>query len=255
MVATNSESKQQAALAIGRAAVYTTLAQSLSYPKEQSLADLAGTIERWSGLIEAPGLAPLISAFRGSTRDELETGFISTFTIVTSPDCPTYESAWVCTDQGQQPYVMADVAGFYRAFGVARNDGGGFREDDVAVELEFMGFLCRKEAYAIENLGPERVHEAVKTQRLFLEQHLGRWAGAFGQKVSLLSAHEFYRSAGSALSDWIEEELEYLTVEPELLHIPTMPWQPPQSGGWGPESGGPMPNKDALGTEEVPVVR
>lgn len=67
--------------------------------------------------------------------------------------------------------LLADLTGFYKAFGVASGD---MILDHLAVECEFMALLLLREAYA-ESSGNKEMHEIVKdAQKKFIRDHLGR---------------------------------------------------------------------------------
>lgn len=86
-----------------------------------------------------------------------------------------YETEYGLPHEFRQSQELADIAGFYRAFGF--QIGGVIRErpDHLAVELEFMYLLCVKEAYARMDGSPEQVEISVDAQRKFLQDHLGNW--------------------------------------------------------------------------------
>ncbi len=90
-----------------------------------------------------------------------------------------YETEFGLPHEFRQSQEMADIAGFYQAFGF--KVGGVLRErpDHLAVELEFMYILALKEAYAA-SLGQEELVEiCLEAQRKFIQDHLGRWIGLF----------------------------------------------------------------------------
>ncbi|MBK6560849.1 ethylbenzene dehydrogenase-related protein [Candidatus Amarobacter glycogenicus] len=163
------------------------------------------------------------SSREGSERDYLETVYISLTTFSSSPDAPAFESAYFGGDAQQQTQRMADIAGFYRAFGVDSTDGGS-RPDELPVQLELRAYLCRKEAYAEEHLGAPRAGQTRKAQRLFLEEHLGRWGAAFGRRVaSQAPAGHFYQLAGETLSYWVLQECSSAGVTPVEVSLVTHP--------------------------------
>src|SRR3990172_7219059 len=94
-----------------------------------------------------------------------------------------YETEFGLPHEFRQSQELADLAGFYRAFGLrvgrSQSQGGTVRErpDHIAVELEFMYLLALKEAYAAENGMPEQAEICRETQRKFLSDHLGIWIG------------------------------------------------------------------------------
>lgn len=228
-------SKPGVAEAVRRGLAYELLARALAYPDPgaiESIRDVAGLVLT----LDSEGIVSrLAREFIERPRTDLEAEYIELFTLATSPDCPTYESAYVCTDINQQTSVMADVAGFYRAFGLEL--GQGLRPDDISLELEFMGFLCRKEAYAIEHMGKPRVLQARRNQRVFVSEHLGRWGETLGH---LIAAHAHsaspYEALGTALAAWLESERVLAGVlDAAVVSSPAMPF-PDQRRDVGPDN-------------------
>ena len=218
--------------ALRRASVYELFAHAFAYPDEDRLAALRTVASevlvsnRHTLILRFAMIAQEVS------RSALESAFVSLTTFSSSPDCPAFETAYFGSDAQQQTQRMADIAGFYRAFGVDSPEGG-YRPDDLPVELEFMAFLCRKEAYAAEHLGAPRTGQARRAQRLFLEDHLGRWAGRFGKAVALrVPVGHFYALAGETLASWLASECSLLGANPEVVQgDPTPNWPAPTSHG------------------------
>jgi TorA maturation chaperone TorD len=208
-----------------RSLAYALLARSFAYPNEDGVAALREMAAAALPLLEGTPVAGLAAAAAAATREDLEEDHVHLFTMSFSPDCPTFETAVLSTDTLQQTQRMADIAGFYRAFGVDSADTG-FRPDDLSVELEFMGFLCTKQAYAAEHLGAPRVGQCLRAQRLFLREHLGRWGESAGARVAT-RAHpsSFYALAGRALVDWLRADEELTGAGPiERVDAPMLAW-------------------------------
>jgi hypothetical protein len=106
---------------------------------------------------------------------------------------------------------MADVAGFYRAFGL---DFPADRPDHVSMELEFMRIVTLKEAKALMDGDGENAGVCISAQKSFLSAHLGRWSSLLSQMTEGIL---FYGKAGRFLSNWIAAELRYLSVEASEL--------------------------------------
>lgn len=227
--------KQDAAverdIALARAIVYDFLAQTFAYPTDErfkDLQELASLVMTNGGWLPVVRLAALV---RESTLERVRDDYLLTMSLNSSPDCPLYETAYFGTDPIQQTQRMADVAGFYRAFGVD-SSGSDARPDDLWVELEFMSYLCRKEAYALEHSGPPRVAQMRKAQRMFLENHLGSWAAVVGRKVTgLASPGMFHAAAGVTLESWMALELENLGAKPVEVSGHVAQWLAPASHG------------------------
>lgn len=234
--------------AAGRSIVYGFLTEALGYPGRVG----SGATEA-TGTLDAaePALSSLLRRAVGlsteSDRAELQRAHGLLFPPVESRDCPTYETAYRGKDIFRQADLMADVAGFYRAHGL--RVGGAVRErpDHICTELEFMGFLARKEAYALEHLGPDEVERCREVSVLFLRDHLGCWGPGFGRRVAMVAEHPFYRTVGELLATWLEVDLDRFgvaVVEPADQPLPVpgpaeISCGPGGFAGCGPE--GPAP--------------
>lgn len=235
--------------AIRRAAGYDLLARAFAYPDENSFQGVCEVAAAAGHLLAGGPLHQLLESLASSSASQLEPAYIACFTLTTSADCPTYETAYLCPDPQQQPSRMADINGFYRAFAADAADTT-FRPDDISVELEFMSFLCRKQAYALEHLGAARAGQAVRAQRLFLERHLGRWAAALGGRTAGRASNDFYRTLGRALADWLAaEELEVGALVEDRVEAPQLPW-PDRA-----ERGGASGALPVVLGDEIPLVR
>ena len=90
-----------------------------------------------------------------------------------------YETELGLPHEFRQSQELADIAGFYRAFGLQTGAAVRERPDHLATELEFMYLLALKEAYADSNSLPEQAEICVDAQRKFLQDHLACWIGLF----------------------------------------------------------------------------
>ena len=79
---------------------------------------------------------------------------------------------------------LADIAAFYRAFGLQVTEQARERVDHVSVECEFMYFLTFKEAHALEEGQAENASICKEASSRFLADHLGRWLPAFALRLS-----------------------------------------------------------------------
>ena len=90
--------------------------------------------------------------------------------------CPPNESTWVRRDKG---HLLADIAGFYRAFGFAVAAGSGEKADHVVTEVQFIAVLVVFLARAVERAERERAQITLEALEAFVEDHLGAWIGPF----------------------------------------------------------------------------
>jgi putative dimethyl sulfoxide reductase chaperone len=127
--------------------------------------------------------------------------------------CPPYEGSYEA-DPFRQTRQMADVAGFYRAFG-ARADGE--RPDHAACELEFLSFLVAMRLAAEERGAAEDAAICVEAENAFLGDHLVRWIPTFCRRVGETTSSPFYASVACLGDRLATSELTRRGLEPEPL--------------------------------------
>lgn len=132
--------------------------------------------------------------------------------------CPHYEAAYVSSDPFRDVHVVAKIAGLYQAHGVQVASAIGERPDYVAVELEFMNFLCTKQARASQRAELQRVGQCRQMQRDFFTQHLGCWIRPFCDKLVEVTRLPFYEALSRALICFIDAETHYLGVGEKVNH-------------------------------------
>jgi TorA maturation chaperone TorD len=221
---------------VTRAVGYSLLAHCFAYPDEARAAALQEAVAASESFLAKTPLAPLLGPARQATSAVLLPAYTEIFSLTSSIDCPTYETAYMDSDMILQAQRMARIAGFYKLFGI-ESPATGFRPDDISVELEFMAFLARKEVYAAEHLGAPRVAQARKAQRLFLSEHLGCWAPALARAIAGRAASAFYLRLGLSLDEWIDTDCGRLGATPVQTALgPSLPAA--QAHSHGPEFAG-----------------
>lgn len=142
----------------------------------------------------APGEAPPASLDLGAAaealrepRQQLVRDHTRVFGLVVSKECPPYEVQYCPqTFSIYRSQRLADVAGFYRAFGVTLGRDLPERVDHVACELEFLAWLVAKERHARTQRGArwaERAEVCRDAQRDFVSDHFAWWVPAFARAL------------------------------------------------------------------------
>ncbi len=134
--------------------------------------------------------------------------------------CP-YETEYGAAHLFRQAHELADISGFYRAFGLELSRGCEARVDHVACELEFMEVLYRKESYALEMGDPEMREVTEKANRKFLRDHLGRFGRAFAIQLIEEDGDGFYGNLGRVLVSFLTLECRRtgLALGPEVIEL------------------------------------
>ena len=141
----------------------------------------------------------LFAAF-DAERETLEESYRRLFGLTAiSQRCPACEIEYEPNaDVTYRSQRMADVGGFYQAFGLRISDRAGERLDHITVETEFLYLLLAKEAAARQEgnnqAGNNEGAEVCRTARSkFFQEHVGWWLPAFARLLAHTTDSEFYR--------------------------------------------------------------
>lgn len=105
---------------------------------------------------------------------------------------------------------LADIAGFYAAFGFAISEADPDLPDHLCAELEFCSLLLLKSAYGARNGWSASGRIVEHALRKFLQDHLGRWVGAFGAELGRAAAQAPYRELAGLLDLLLGAEMKRL---------------------------------------------
>ncbi|MFQ5756614.1 MAG: molecular chaperone [Acidiferrobacterales bacterium] len=177
------------------------------------------------------------SVLRTITIGDLEASYVQCFGHTISKECPPYEAEYGQAHIFQKSQCLADIAGFYKAFGLELAPDLNDRLDHIGVELEFMHFLCLKAAYALDKGHPqEQLALCRDAQAKFLREHLGRWAPGFARKLANKAGSTLYGRMGRLLTAFLTWELRGLGLKPAKVAGPDLVAQQPEEGPAGCEA-------------------
>jgi nitrate reductase assembly molybdenum cofactor insertion protein NarJ len=160
-------------------------------------------------LLDDPGFARdgMPRVFIETPVDALEAEYHAVLGPAGVPACETSFVAGAMASRGP---LLADVAGFYRAFGYRGSDGarggddaGDEVPDHVGVELDFLSYLATKIAFAVheDRVGARDVARAAYDE--FLEQHARAWMPEFCDRVEAAGSLAY-----SQATVWLRRLLE-----------------------------------------------
>lgn len=113
-----------------------------------------------------------------------------------------------------QPVDLADLNGFYLAFGFGPPSSAASPPDHLGTELEFMSLLHLKIAYALQRRQAEQARITRMAMARFVEDHLGRWIAAFRLALRDADAAAAYQSAAGLLACAVETDAKRLGASP-----------------------------------------
>jgi DMSO reductase family type II enzyme chaperone len=105
---------------------------------------------------------------------------------------------------------IADISGFYRAFGFSIAAADPDLPDHLGVELEFMSLLLLRESQALSAAWPSRARLTRDAAKTYLEDHLGRWTKPFARALTQAGAARMYTALGRLLQEAVDVECRRL---------------------------------------------
>ncbi len=121
-----------------------------------------------------------------------------------APICPLYESVY------EDGFLMGEatfqVARLFYEAGLKKVDKFNLPHDHFALELEFMSYLCSKEAEGLELGNESIVNKSKRLQLIMLKEHLGKFSLKLLESVQAHSQNDFYTSIASLLKFFLTNE-------------------------------------------------
>jgi TorA maturation chaperone TorD len=220
--------------ASGRSLLYSILARAFKYPTAASVCNVRTMLDASAGgasltpLDLNPTFRQTLEAMRTELqhwshpeqRSALEAEYNRLFAHLGSAQCPPYECEYGYENVFQKAQAMADIAGFYAAYGLEPASTETDRVDFLSTELEFMAYLALHEAHARAQHEISHLEICRDSQRKFLCDHLGRWAPLFAEILSRTTSHAYYLLGARLLDAFLAEEVRMLDVAPVKVTSP-----------------------------------
>jgi TorA maturation chaperone TorD len=173
-----------------------------------------------SGTDESGASDALARAIARSGFETLEREHARAFGPIIGKDCPPYETQFGTSMVFQQAQRLADVSGFYRAFGLKPAAAAAERLDHVSLELEFMAFLAARDIASLGRREKKETEAALvraKAASDFLREHLLPWVPLFAERLAARVETGVLRSAGTALTEFLIADARLRGIDPESV--------------------------------------
>jgi len=218
-----------------RSRIYALLATGLSYPESpfyQRLVSNKYFVELGKNL-KLLNLA--VPQFKSDYISSLSLGkiqeeYVQLFNL--NSVCPPYETEYTSPHVFSKTQSLADIGGFYKAFGLELGSGQKERVDFIGAELEFMGYLCFKTAYSLKGENHTNYEICLEAQKKFFQEHLGRWIRIFCEKLLTGAENLFYKNLSQILLSFLDFEAQFLNLRVEGIAPPFLNLSEPSTQGF-----------------------
>ena len=117
-------------------------------------------------------------------------------------ECSPYQLEYARGDVFRQSQSLADLAGFYRAFGFEATGPDADRGDDIVTQWEFLSVLAFKHACAVRD-ADDAAATCRAAERSFLSEHAAAWMPAFFSRLRRAGAPDCVADLAEAvLRQW-----------------------------------------------------
>jgi TorA maturation chaperone TorD len=139
----------------------------------------------------------------------------SKFGLLGGSKCPPYETEYVPSKfTFQRSNMLADIAGFYNAFGLQTSSSNPDRPDHAALECEFLAQLLHLQWQAGDARQSAQAEICQQAIQRFLKEHAAWWLPALGKVLASQDPGGFYEAAGRFLTALIAAERALAGVAP-----------------------------------------
>lgn len=199
---------------LAEAARLRLLALALAPPWKERLAE----VEALAGaLADQPGAPPELSELADAAGSlSLEEVAVARERLFAPDAVSPYESS-IELDPFRQARQMADVAGFYGAFGAQAHGPAADRPDHAGTEIEFLAFLALRRLQAGDAGDGDEVARCAEIEASFLSSHAGRWLPPFFRALEASAEDGYHRALGRLGAAVIDGELARRELDVEQV--------------------------------------
>lgn len=191
--------------------------------KKDVLSELRDQMSGESDEEDSPGYALMRKFFQSLGEDlseietELAADYASLFLGMGRKPVPPYESVFTSEERLLMQRARDEVLAMYREEGLGRSDTFKEPEDHIAIEFEFMGYLCQKALEALDKGESELAKASLEKQKEFLDKHLLVWVPQFCKDVQKSARTDFYKAIAKITDEHLSFESEVVAELMEAI--------------------------------------
>ena len=237
--------RDDADVALARAVVYRLLSMGFQPPTEPRLEEIGArdgfravtAAAQYLDGVNATGLASAVARLESLAVPDaaaLSASFWHLFGHTTRGLICACETEYGPDNGFHQPQQLADIAGYYFAFGLHPVAATDTRADHIACECEFMDFLSRKQAHLLDRSDAgadvsETLEVTEIAERSFLREHIGRFGRAFAARVATEAGDGYFGALGRLLLAFVDAECARVGVEAGPVDLIVRPDEPDET--------------------------
>lgn len=158
-----------------------------------------------------------------SVRLELAVEFAGIFLGVRRLPPHPSESVYMTEGQLVMQKPRDDVLKVYRSMGVDRANNFAEPEDHIALELQFMTYMCEKTNTALKEGNLTYAKKCLEVQRDFLDEHLGKWVPRLVTDILKSAKGDFYKAVAKITRGYVEMDKKVVAELMGSLVLPSGP--------------------------------
>lgn len=207
---------------VGLIHLYKIISLGLAYPDEQNWTLLEKQLAMSATLFDGE-LAQRVEQFKAcffenkGNLERMQSEYLAVFD--TGRLISQYETEYISEKVSRKPFELADIAGFYAAFGFGVHETRQNKEaiDHISIELEFLAILEWKTEYAHQKQDEENANIVSEAKLNFLKDHLLKWGFFYCKQIRGLKGYDFYMRLSLIFELLLQIECERYGLDPALF--------------------------------------
>lgn len=154
-----------------------------------------------------------------SSLQDLSIDYVRLFGAHGGVNCPPFATEFGSRHTFGKAQDLADITGFYAAFGVEMSKERVDRPDHISFLFEFLSFLALKQVGAAAEGNPEGLAVTGEAEEKFFCKHVIDWVPVFCDALATQARQGFYRELAALTKLFVEAEEKRLGVQIERVTL------------------------------------
>ena len=170
-------------------------------------------------------VADYVSSLKGrdleSVQLELAVEYAGLFLGVWRVPSHPSESSYLTEGRLVMQKPRDDVLKIYRSMGLDKAGNFVEPEDHIALELQFMTYLCEKTSTVLKDGNFLEAKECLRVQRDFLSEYLDKWVPKLAADILKSARGEFYKAVAKITKGYVAMDVQLVAELMDNLPLPS----------------------------------